>query len=104
MPRNEVEQLVKDEVARQVKELAGNFFIDKYLVERDMSFNNGRDISFGRTTGTKIGTGTDQKLSFYGVTPVDQPITVADASGCAGNADDKVNELIDRLQELGLIA
>ena len=43
-------------------------------------------------------------LGFYGVTPVDQPDTVVDANGTLEDATTKINQLIDRLQELGLIA
>lgn len=71
-------------------------------------------------TGVSIGTATSQKLSFYGVTPVDQPATVSDAVTqdlTGGGTVDKtkleadltscknaINAIIDRLQELGLIA
>lgn len=43
-------------------------------------------------------------VGFFGATPVNQPGTIADASGCSGDADDKVNLIIDLLQELGLMA
>ena len=54
-------------------------------------------------TGTKIGTATAQKLGFYNATPVNQPDTVADATD-ATDVIARVNDIIDRLQELGLIA
>jgi hypothetical protein len=58
--------------------------------------------------GVKIGTATNQLLGFYGVTPVDQPVTVADPSGVTTDEDVEartaINAIIDRLQELGLIA
>jgi len=76
---------------------------DRLVLERLLQMADGRNVQLGTTTGTKIGTATDQKLAFYGTTPVDQPATVDDASGCNGNADEKVNLVIDRLQELGLI-
>jgi len=63
-----------------------------------------KNIAVNTTTGTQLATATNQKLGFYGATPVDQPDTIADASGCSGDADDKVNLIIDRLQELGLLA
>jgi hypothetical protein len=68
---------------------------------------DGVNLSFGTTTGTKFGTATTQKLAFYNVTPVDQPATVADPAG-GGTIDAEartaINAIIDRLQELGLIA
>jgi hypothetical protein len=67
----------------------------------------GTNLSFATTTGTKIGTATNQLLGFYGATPVDQPATVSDPSG-GGTQDAEartaINAIIDRLQELGLIA
>jgi len=57
--------------------------------------------------GIKIGSATSSLLGFYGVTPVDQPATVADPAG-GGTVDTEartaINAIIDRLQELGLIA
>jgi hypothetical protein len=61
----------------------------------------------GTLRGIKIGSATSSLLGFYGVTPVDQPATVTDPAG-GGTVDTEartaVNAIIDRLQELGLIA
>jgi hypothetical protein len=61
----------------------------------------------GTLRGLKIGDAATALLGFYGVTPVDQPDTIADPSG-GGTVDAEartaINALIDRLQELGLIA
>lgn len=100
----EQEKMIKDEVDRQVKEMVGNFFSQRYLHQIDSQYSDGRNVIFGRTTGTQIGTETDQKLAFHGVTPVVQQSTISDASGCTGNADTKVNEVIDVLQAYGFIA
>lgn len=58
-------------------------------------------------TGNNIGKTTSTKIGFYGVTPVDQPVTISDPSGGStvdAEARTAINALIDRLQELGLIA
>lgn len=60
-------------------------------------------LSNGNDDGTTLGQSTSDKISFYGVTPVDQPATVADATDAA-TAITSLNAVIDRLQELGLIA
>lgn len=60
-------------------------------------------LSNGNDDGTTLGQNTSDKISFYGVTPVDQPATVADATDAA-TAITSLNAVIDRLQELGLIA
>ncbi len=61
----------------------------------------------GALRGIKIGSATSSLLGFYGVTPVDQPATVTDPTG-GGTQDAEartaINAIIDRLQELGLIA
>ena len=66
-----------------------------------------QNIKTDTTTGTKIGTATSQKLGFFNATPVDQPATVNDPSGGAtvdAEARTAIEAIIDRLQELGLIA
>jgi hypothetical protein len=44
------------------------------------------------------------KVGFFGAVAVDQPATVVDADGTLADATTKINQIIDRLQELGLIA
>jgi hypothetical protein len=62
----------------------------------------------GTLRGIKIGSATSSLLGFYGATPVDQPATVSDPSGVTTDEDVEartaINAIIDRLQELGLIA
>lgn len=69
---------------------------------------DGKNIVLDTTTGTKIGTSTSQKIGFYNATPVDQPATVVDPSGVTTDEDTEartaIEAIIDRLQELGLIA
>lgn len=57
----------------------------------------------GTTTGTKIGTGTTQKLSFWNATPVVQPTAVADATDAA-SVIAQLNALLSRLRTIGIIA
>jgi hypothetical protein len=61
------------------------------------------NIILNTTTGTKIGTATGQKLGFYNATPVDQPAAVADSTDAA-SVILRLNELVARMRELGLIA
>ena len=55
----------------------------------------------------KIGEASTDELGFFGATPVDQPATVADPSGGSTvdtEARAAIAAVIDRLQELGLMA
>ena len=60
------------------------------------------NIGIGTTTGTKIGQSDAQKLGFFGVTPVNRPEAIPDATG-AGDVVVTVNTVIARLLELGLL-
>ena len=63
-----------------------------------------KNIQFGTTTGTRIGTATNQKLGFYNATPVVRPsATPANATDLA-TALTLVNDLKSKLITLGLIA
>jgi len=67
-------------------------------------------------TGTKIGTGTSQKLGFYNATPIIQPTTgvaeaafVENSGGTAVNVDPTfggytIQQVVQALQNLGLLA
>jgi len=103
MDREEIIKIIDEKFDSLIKS-------DRYVFEKHLQYLDGRDVQLGRTTGTKFGTegyvsGSDegQKISFYNATPIIQPATVADASGCVGDADDKVNAVIDLLQSLGLM-
>jgi hypothetical protein len=78
------------------------------------------NVVLGTTIGTKIGTGTTQKLGFWNQPPVVQPLHVADAvaGGVSGgdlvsqsaiesnfsNVTDAINTLLSRLESIGILA
>ena len=94
------EQVDKQE--EQIKKLTAR--VNEFMLSDKYHIN--RNIEIG-TPGTRIGTSTAQKLAFFNATPVNQPDTISDPTG-GGTIDTQarsaVNALIDRLQELGLIA
>lgn len=47
------------------------------LPNGNLTMGDGRNFVFNTTTGTKIGTGTSQKLAFYNATPIAQQTGVA---------------------------
>ena len=61
-----------------------------------------------KTTGTKIATATDQKLSVYGVTPVVQQSKINDPSGQATDLDAEartaINAILDAIEAFGITA
>lgn len=99
MTPEEVRQIMREELTSLIKS-------DRFTFTKLIQLLDGRNIQTGRTTGTKIGTDTDQKIGFFGQTPVDKPETVSDPSGGAtvdSESRTAIIALIDRLQELGLI-
>ena len=66
---------------------------------------DGGNIAAGTTTGTKIGTGTTQKIGFYNATPIVQPAANADTSGASlPDLETEVNQIKATLRSLGLMA
>ena len=51
---------------------------DRYIFHKTIQILEGRNIQTGRATGTEIGTATDQKIGFYGKTPVVQQTGIAE--------------------------
>jgi hypothetical protein len=58
-----------------------------------MNVINGKNITFGTSTGTRIGTATNQLFAFWNATPVSRPAAVTTVQG-----------LYDALSSIGLIA
>ena len=77
------------------------------IATNTLTFYDAKNIAFNATTGTKIGTATTQKLSFYNATPIVQGASIADATGGTtidAQARTAINAVISRLEALGLIA
>jgi hypothetical protein len=103
---NELEHL-KKKVEELEARLAFLLYSDRAVYSKNIQMQGGRNIQLSTVTGTQIATATDQLLAFYGITPVNQPDTVTDPSGGAtvdSQARTAINAIIDRLQEIGLIA
>jgi hypothetical protein len=72
-----------------------------------LTLTDANDIAVGTTTGTKIGTGTTQKLGLWNATPVVQPTGIADVSGGAiidAEMRTAFNALLAKLEAVGLLA
>lgn len=87
--------------------LAALFGMDRYTFQKHLQIFDGRNIQTGRTNGTKIGTAADQKLGFFGATPVTrQGAITAPTGGATTDAESRtaIASLISALQALGLIS
>jgi hypothetical protein len=94
MNEEQIRQIIREEISSLFKK-------DRFTFNKNLDIQD-KNIILGKILGTKIGTETTQKLGFYGVTPVDKPETVANAT-TAVDVIPRCNEIRDRLQELGLI-
>jgi len=87
----------------------------------NFTFAGGSNLIFDTATGTKIGTGTSQKVAFFGSTPVAQPSSTGTTGGFTANSGTAVNDastftggvgstayrisdIVKHLKTLGLIA
>jgi len=85
-----------------------------------LTFAEGKNITFGTATGTKIGAAAD-KLAFYNTTPIVQPTSTGETTGFTAGAgtgvnDDstftgnvgatayRISDIVKHLKNLGLIA
>lgn len=57
------------------------------ILTSGLTFAEAYNIVFGTTTGTKIGTGTTQKLAFWNKTPIVQPASANQAAAAAQTQD-----------------
>ena len=84
-----------DELTDRIRKLESLVFAlvgsSQYQMQKDARFYDGRNIQVGFTTGTMFGTDPNQKLGFFGNTPVVKPSTPA-----------TLGDVIALLQSLGL--
>ena len=101
-----LDKLEKEEVIEIIQEVFQNFNrTDRYAFEKLIQILDGRNIQLGKTTGTKIGTATNQKFAFYNKTPIVQESANADTSGLTlANLEIEVNQLKQLLRNYGLMA
>lgn len=85
MDEAKVRQIIREELAYFI---AANAFI----FDKPIQILDGRTITVGRATGTMIATGTDQKLGFFGHTPVTRPAAGSTAAS-----------VIAALQSIGIV-
>lgn len=101
MTPEQVRQIIREELSGLIKS-------DRYTIQKDIQMFDGRNFQLAKGTGTIIGTEATQKLAFYGETPVTQGTAIANISPVGSDSDgscrDRLNDVINRLVALGLIA
>lgn len=65
MNEQQVREIIRQELSNLIKS-------DRYVFDKLLQLQEGRNIQLGKTTGTKIGTEITQKLGFYNTTPIAQ--------------------------------
>lgn len=79
---------------------------DKYVFNKLVQLLDGKGIQTGRSNGTTIATEADQKLGFWGKTPVIQPAAISSPSGGAtvdAQARTALIALLTELHNAGII-
>jgi len=77
---------------------------DHFSFSDDICLPDGENLIFGTGTGTRIGTGTTQKMGFWNAAPAVQPAHVANADGTLADVTAKFNTLLSRLETVGILA
>ena len=100
MDEQQVRKIIREELSNLISS-------DRYNFHKTIQMLDGRNIQFGKTTGTKIGTATDQLLGFFNKTPIIQVSAIsAPTGGVTQDAEARtaINSLRTALTNLGLTA
>lgn len=86
-------------------------YSDRYIFQKHAQFLDAKDISFGTSKGTRIGKSVNEKIAFFGATPIvrQAAITAPSIQGATYNQIDvqsiatTVNSLITLLENFGFL-
>jgi len=89
-------------------EISGRLILKRPLVlNGGLTFPDAGNVTFGTTTGSKIGTTATEKFAFWGATPIIRPAAITAPTGGAtidAEARTAINTIRTRLTTLGLTA
>ena len=113
MDETQVRQIIREEFVKQLGNLIAS---DRFVFQKNLQLMDGRNIQLGKTTGTKIGTETTQKLGFFNKAPIVQQTTTSQtaatfAANTSGIVDDTatwdsytIGDIVAILRAFGLLA
>lgn len=78
-----IDQQVSRAIEARLGIVGDMFAVDRIIFDRTLKMLDGRNIQFGGQIGTKIGTEADEKIGFFGATPVIQQTYPTTAEGIA---------------------
>lgn len=73
-------------------------------INGNWTFADGKNLAFGTSTGSQIGTAAAQKLGFYGATPIVQPSGASQAAVATTAATNSSPYGFSQAQADGLVA
>ena len=100
MNEEQIRRVIREELSVLIKS-------DRFTFEKLVQFLDGRNVQLGLTTGTKIGTSTNQKLGFFNKTPIVQVSAISAPTGGSTidtEARTAINSIRTALTNLGLTA
>ena len=89
------------QLENRIKELESKLqiliFSDRYVFQKNLQFQDGRNIQLATGTGSKFGTATTQKLGFFNTTPAVQQTSAANLTNnvTAGGTDNQIDDFTD---------
>jgi hypothetical protein len=102
---SEIQAYIDSKFAELKRSTSFALMFDVYNFEKHLQLLNGVDIGLGRDKGSRIGKASDEKLAFYGATPIVRPSALTLPSGGAtqdAQARTAITDINTRLQSLGL--
>ena|ERR1700733_14286614 len=113
MNEDQVRKIVQDEISKFFAKGTVEFAdqpnakdkIDKTVHEKHIQILDARHIQVGRKNGTQLATSPDQKLAFFGATPIVQGGAIAAPTGGAtkdNEARTAIANLITAIKNIGI--
>ena len=98
MNKEQIKQIIREE-------LSAYFKSDRFILDMTLQMQDGRNIQLGKTTGTKFGTETTQKIGFFNKAPVTQRSAISAPTGGVtvdGEARGAINSIRQVFIDLGI--